>query len=286
MRARVLPLLVVAAVAFMLAGMAGSALATISSGNASGAGQGSIVGTDHDLSSSGGGTIKGLTSENDNEICVWCHTPHGANNTAIPRGGLLWNKPGVDPNLTFKMYSPIASNIQFFGNNKPDPGSMLCLSCHDGVSAVNALVLTAQSGSTGDFIYNASGTDVSFGGNTGAVEMGGSQYGVETGAYNLGTDLSGTHPVGVLWPTTEEAGLPAWSTAQTIALGSGWLGETSGATIGDLVHGPSGDVVNCESCHDPHDNYYGDFLRHSNSGSALCLTCHSVNGTATAGGGL
>ena len=34
--------------------------------------------------------------------------------------------------------------------------------------------------------------------------------------------------------------------------------------------------VECSSCHDPHDNAYGNFLRMPNTGSRLCLTCHQV----------
>jgi predicted CXXCH cytochrome family protein len=32
--------------------------------------------------------------------------------------------------------------------------------------------------------------------------------------------------------------------------------------------------VECTSCHSPHDNGNGKFLRISNQGSAMCLTCH------------
>ncbi|MBI5196127.1 MAG: cytochrome C, partial [Nitrospirae bacterium] len=30
----------------------------------------------------------------------------------------------------------------------------------------------------------------------------------------------------------------------------------------------------CGSCHNPHDNSNGTFLRVTNSGSGLCLKCH------------
>ncbi|MDH5758057.1 MAG: cytochrome c3 family protein [Gemmatimonadota bacterium] len=39
-------------------------------------------------------------------------------------------------------------------------------------------------------------------------------------------------------------------------------------------HG-SGDRVECASCHNPHDNSRGNFLRTSNAGSAMCMTCHA-----------
>ena len=34
--------------------------------------------------------------------------------------------------------------------------------------------------------------------------------------------------------------------------------------------------VECSSCHNVHDNAYGNFLAMSNDGSALCLACHAL----------
>jgi predicted CXXCH cytochrome family protein len=36
------------------------------------------------------------------------------------------------------------------------------------------------------------------------------------------------------------------------------------------------DRVECSSCHNVHDNSYGNFLAMSNDGSALCLACHAL----------
>jgi predicted CXXCH cytochrome family protein len=36
--------------------------------------------------------------------------------------------------------------------------------------------------------------------------------------------------------------------------------------------------VQCTSCHDPHRSDTPTFLRKSNDGSALCLTCHVKDG--------
>lgn len=33
--------------------------------------------------------------------------------------------------------------------------------------------------------------------------------------------------------------------------------------------------VECASCHDPHNTTNGTFLRRTNAGSGLCLTCHN-----------
>lgn len=37
-----------------------------------------------------------------------------------------------------------------------------------------------------------------------------------------------------------------------------------------------GQTVECESCHDPHDNSKQHFLRMANTGSALCFACHDL----------
>ncbi len=120
---------------------------------------------------------------------------------------------------------------------QPGGTSKLCLSCHDGTVAVD-----------------------NFGGQTGGTEF-------VTGDKNLGTDLSNDHPIsfaydaalasldgGLFDPTTTNSGL--------------------GGTIdGDMLFNGS---LECASCHDVHDaTNISKLLVKSNSGSALCLTCHN-----------
>ena len=273
-------------VAAFLAAGGGAALAATTSGNHAGAGQGSIVGTDHDLSATGGATA---TSTATTEICVWCHTPHGANtnftgsdSTTLP----LWNKPSVASTVSFTMYTPVTSGITVASS--PDSISLACLSCHDGVSAVNALVLTPQNGSTGDFVYNATGTDEEIGGQTSAQSLEGAAFGLTANVYDLTSNLSSTHPISVTWPSGSSVGLAGLG-ATTDSLNpagtnyGGWLGVPTGTgTIASLLNTSS--QVTCASCHDPHNNLNGDFLRISNTGSHLCLTCHSQQGGQNGGG--
>lgn len=70
----------------------------------------------------------------------------------------------------------------------------------------------------------------------------------------------GGHPVSVPY---EPFGAQRLNPATTV--------ERRGLKLFGSEAGPS---VECASCHDPHDNREGDFLRVSNEGSALCLTCH------------
>ncbi|NIA21349.1 MAG: hypothetical protein GWP05_05135 [Anaerolineaceae bacterium] len=102
-----------------------------------------------------------------------------------------------------------------------DMASRLCLSCHDGQTAVD-----------------------SYGGNQG--------YEMITGSANIGTDLRNDHPIGVDYPTDNNRYKP---------------------TPNLPLFGVGG-TVECSTCHDPHENANGSFLRLSNSGSAMCLECH------------
>jgi predicted CXXCH cytochrome family protein len=51
----------------------------------------------------------------------------------------------------------------------------------------------------------------------------------------------------------------------------------------NLVFGGSDSEVHCNTCHDPHDDTYGNFLVMDNSYSALCTTCHDMTGWNASG---
>jgi predicted CXXCH cytochrome family protein len=78
---------------------------------------------------------------------------------------------------------------------------------------------------------------------------------------SLGTDLSDDHPVGRWYDLQPSRGLRPVS----IPLDAGLR----------LIAEDSGYLVECVTCHDPHDNRRGNFLRMTNEGSVLCLTCHA-----------
>ena len=119
--------------------------------------------------------------------------------------------------------------------NQPTGTAKLCLSCHDGQLAIDTF-------------------DTYAGGN---VDM--DDY-TSNGAYTFGTDLSNDHPVSVLYATDTSM------KATTTTLGGG--------TIADVL---DNGMVQCSSCHDVHNQdsiASTSLLRVTNSGSALCLTCH------------
>ena len=168
----------------------------------------------------------------DGELCTVCHTPHNAD-TAVT-GAPLWNHETTTASYT--LYSSPTLNAT---PAQPEHyASKLCLSCHDGTGALD-----------------------SFGGHTGTTFM--------TGDHKIGTDLQGTHPIGIVY----DAGL---------ALADGELHNPDtkptalGGTItNDLLFG-SGNLE-CASCHDVHNTESAgndNLLRITKSGSQLCLTCH------------
>ena len=161
------------------------------------------------------------TMRNDyTEVCVYCHTPHGANTTiAAP----LWNR--TNKGNTYTLYNiPLTS-----GQTATQPGvsSLTCLSCHDGTVAIDSIVnmpgsgkysaaqQTAQSDTfldtwgspprtPGDphFTLGAfTDTNNDGWGDTATCTNCHSTSGIVTtlpfDAFALGTDLTNDHPVGV-----------------------------------------------------------------------------------------
>ncbi len=163
------------------------------------------------------------------EKCNVCHTPHNAQATQlIP----LWNHTSTTE--TFTLYT--SSSLTATDVAAPAGASKACLSCHDGVTAVD-----------------------SFGGNTGTVLI--------TGDAKLGTSLADDHPVSFTYDAalaTSDGGLSDPTTTNS------GLGGTIAV---DLL--AAGTEMECSSCHDVHDDTNGKYLVMANTGSALCTTCHT-----------
>ena len=90
--------------------------------------QSDISSTLHNLSATGSATRKVTSSES--QICVFCHTPHGANTAVTP----LWNR-----DLSIATYSTYDSSSIQADIGPPGDSSKLCLSCHDGTIAIGSL---------------------------------------------------------------------------------------------------------------------------------------------------
>jgi predicted CXXCH cytochrome family protein len=228
----------------------------------------SIVGSPHDLNHALKYTVTNGVGGvgNDGEVCLPCHTPHAA---PYNSGSLLWNHQ-VDMSKPYTMYTVVnpASGSQS-ANMELDSTSRLCLSCHDGAVAVDSY----GRNNDGSLMQSGSvkiGTLADHNGWTGAFAIAG-----------VGNDLSADHPVGIGYPGLTVSGGVATFTPGTPNSFNNPLTATNFKTGGvaggpgvKLVALPNGLMgVGCTSCHEPHDKSLW-FQRMSNSGSALCLSCH------------
>ena len=162
----------------------------------------------------------------DNRICLPCHAPHNASASDEEDFTALWNHESTDQ--TFQPYVSLSGS----NGGQPEGTSKKCLSCHDGVTAIDA-----------------------FGGNDGAFN----NIRIPEGRPSIiGTDLRDDHPIGVEYPPADLEG----------------YNEKSSFTHVKVIDVNGVDRVECTSCHDPHDNTLGMFLRQTTAGSALCLECH------------
>ncbi len=177
----------------------------------------SIANTPHNLNNYPGVTLPG------NQVCLPCHTPHNA--LLSGEGNVLWNH--AETTQTFAMYSSTAQ--------QPEGPSKMCLSCHDGVTAID-----------------------NYGGNGGTGV-------VITGSEALGTDLSNDHPIGIEYPTARPA---EFNDPATFSPG---IGGGPGVKLA-VINGAN--RVECSSCHNVHNSGLGHFLRVPVQESYLCLQCH------------
>ena len=272
----------------------------------------SITTTRHNLTSSNGTGFNNLAVTGGNgEICVFCHTPHGADsNASVP----IWNR-NLGTN-TYIRYSSL--NTATFDAAEAPIGSVsiACLSCHDGTQAMNVMINTPGSGTTGSLTGTWSGTNVSASG----FMLSPGNVGGRGEFPRLGTDLSNDHPVSMQYGGGGISDNNFGSTGPVSALGAVTIdwdfaqpsgnnapSARTGAGIGQVgtrligsgkrvwwveVDGIAGQsktdmtlysridtsgstanqpMVECASCHDPHSNNT-TFLRHP-SGNNQSATC-------------
>ena len=268
---------------------------------------GSVGNTRHNLMGrqlSGGGpagvTMDSLRND-DLEVCVYCHTPHAANRTtAAP----LWNR--TMKVTTYQTYDLLNTGGITQPVSQPGAASLTCLSCHDGQTAVDSVINMPGAGrllDTQETTENAAflnswnntrGPDATVHARLSSTEClschspsGGIPGAGATDftAFAIGTDLRNDHPVGVRFPPAgpgtdfRDPGRKEtrWAYYDNNANGRADSNEIR------LYNSGEGYEVECASCHDPHgvpsagpgSVFNPTFLRVSNAGSGVCLTCHS-----------
>lgn len=267
---------------------------------------GGITNTRHNMMQStesinGGSTMNSFRNRYG-EICVYCHTPHGADTA---RAAPLWNR-ALPTGTTYTTYNQLNTSTLSGTVTQPGYASLPCLSCHDGQQAIDAIINMPGSGQYSSAADSTTWSPVAAGypsnyksslhmkmGECMSCHAPGNAFSAiatDFTVFNIGTDLRNDHPIGVTFPTTTGPGTD-WNTPGGSVVRGGlttrFFDDTgsTGMDKGDIrVYGSSGtsSTVECASCHDPHGvpsagtgtQFNPTFLRKPNTGSTVCLTCH------------
>jgi len=124
--------------------------------------------------------------------------------------------------------------------DQPRGPSKMCLSCHDGMLALGSVLSVPEEHP----LLTTPRT-------------------MPPGPSDLTTDLSDDHPIGFRYDRALALSDRQLNVPQLISR--------------ELPLGRHGEV-HCTTCHDPHDNELGNFLRVTDRFSAVCVTCHDMNG--------
>ncbi|MDT8442301.1 MAG: cytochrome c3 family protein [Desulfuromonadales bacterium] len=221
------------------------------------------------------------TADNVDEVCVFCHTPHGGS-----LAGPLWNHDLPTGTFTHYTSTNLSGYLQGLALNRPvNEESLLCMSCHDGSVAVDHLINDPNSLAGQPitiFFGQQNMTMMTFFGAAGP------RIGESAASPGGSGDLSDDHPISFSYQSVINdpkymVGGPNEDDLRHIGnVGDptsvlGYNGE------GIRLFGPDF-RVECSSCHDPHVNYEGSlggneayrpFLIRPNAGSELCLSCHN-----------
>lgn len=298
---KILGALILSATAFSLAYAAGDLTTRFSN-------RGSISNTRHNLTQhqdSGGpsGGIMDAYRNNYQEVCVYCHTPHGSNaNVNLP----LWNR--TLKSTTYNTYNELGTSSLRGEVSQPGNNSLACLSCHDGQTAIDSIINMPGSGrymkaqeTTQNDGFLSTWTDSNGYGTPSHLRLtqgeclachspGAGMVGASAADFTvaaIGTDLKNDHPIGVVFPKTAGPGTDFKAPAGTKGTTSFFdVNGNGGMDSGDIrLYISDGKAkVECASCHDPHgvptagrdSQFFPTFLRMSNAGSSLCLTCHTI----------
>ena len=123
---------------------------------------------------------------------------------------------------------------------QPTGSSRLCLSCHDGTIALTQT-------------YNSRNA------------IAGTIFLSQQDSGHIGTDLTDDHPVSFVYDSS-------------LAAQQGGMRDP--ASLPRELPLDHDKQLQCTTCHDPHSDTYGDFLRMDNHGSGLCVSCHDIQGWA------
>jgi hypothetical protein len=296
-----------------------------------------IANTRHNLGATGTGPNH---TNGTGEICIFCHTPHGADTGApVP----LWNKRLTT--ATFSTYDQLGTSTLDAAVGTVGSVSLACLTCHDGTQAIDNIINAPGSGgfdTTGGGTPGLTGAAWNWTSPDGTLTTEG-QFtgGIAAGnIWQIGTDLTNDHPVSMQYGgggysvgnlnggkfggitrdqdfavATPIGTAGRWYVENSAAVTAGAAGASAAfdkwdfklytrdtslesyvSANGAALAGEKEPFVECGSCHDPHFETT-TFLRmpglvdittnrtsgistvagvdQSNTGSRVCLTCHT-----------
>ncbi len=161
-------------------------------------------------------------------------------------------------------------------------GRTSCSFCHTPHGALTGTPLWSHELSTAVYnIYQSSSLEANVGQPTGSSKLclschdgtialtesiRSSSFGgtyIATGAANLGTDLSDDHPISFVY---------------SAALSAEDFQIRPPSALSEQFKLDRSSELQCTTCHDPHDNRYGNFLVMSNQRSMMCVSCHDLSG--------
>lgn len=147
--------------------------------------------------------------------------------------------------LSSQAYSVYTSASLNATPGQPTGSSKLCLSCHDGTIALGRVLSSDQ-----------------------PLQMSGGVTNMPAGHANLGTDLRDDHPISFRFDSS---------------LVSKDLHLRDPGALPRQIKLDSNRELQCTSCHDAHNNAFGQFLVMRNTNSELCMSCHQVGRTDISG---
>jgi len=253
--------------------------------------------------------IKTSPANGTTEVCVFCHTPHGASREGVKIRAPIWNRQL--PKGEYQMYDQVWSKsfeatINDPNRRRPTGYSRLCLSCHDGTIALGNVLNKAGSGGLNGSYTMEYPTGQSPAGPFGSIPVGEGATSQNTRA--LGRDLRNDHPISMKF----DGELVRNKDVEFVDPGPAVRRPFTQSTPTPLspLRRASGnnnnvyDTVQCTSCHNPHQVDFPKFLRANRlqsrtfassqaekrvggptrggppqqGGAILCLFCHDKPG--------
>lgn len=217
--------------------------------------------TPHGLVKSG---AKGMLAD-EREVCIYCHTPTISGDGRVPERPPHWQR-SVGRDYMFTIYDDIGR----LGFDKPSIGSqsIACLSCHDSNQALSVSKTSADHPFgvpyRGAIKERARQPRPTAQGTGDTPDTPPHRHAQRLVALEDFRDASrGVVENRPVW-WVSSAGITARRSRNDLPL----YARIDHETGEELPH------IECSSCHDPHSPNEL-FLRVSNAGSVLCLTCHN-----------